>query len=104
MLLSLGTGQRTRPRTFGEIKDWGLVEWARRSSTPSSTACRTPSTSSSARRWATERYWRLQVELTEASDDLDDAGADNLRLLRRTARSWRGGPRGAGASRRGATY
>jgi hypothetical protein len=29
-----------------------------------------------------ERYWRLQVELTRASDDLDDATADNLVKLR----------------------
>ena len=32
-----------------------------------------------------ERYWRLQVELELASDDLDDAGEDNLRKLRRQA-------------------
>ena len=29
MLLSLGTGQRTRKRSFDEVKDWGLVEWAK---------------------------------------------------------------------------
>ncbi|MGH8518020.1 MAG: hypothetical protein ACREUE_11225, partial [Panacagrimonas sp.] len=28
-LLSLGTGQHTRKRTFADVKDWGLVEWAR---------------------------------------------------------------------------
>jgi hypothetical protein len=28
------------------------------------------------------RYWRLQVELTHASDHLDDARAENLRELR----------------------
>ena len=28
-LLSLGTGQRTRKRTFDDIKDWGLLEWAK---------------------------------------------------------------------------
>ena len=32
-----------------------------------------------------ERYWRLQVELTEANDDMDDASEENLRLLRRQA-------------------
>jgi hypothetical protein len=31
------------------------------------------------------RYWRLQVELTEASDALDDASEENLRRLRRQA-------------------
>src|SRR3954464_7820652 len=29
VLLSLGTGQRTTKRPWNEIKDWGLVEWAR---------------------------------------------------------------------------
>ena len=33
----------------------------------------------------TERYWRLQAELTLASDDLDDASEGNLRRLRRQA-------------------
>ena len=32
-----------------------------------------------------DRYWRLQVELTRASDDLDDATAENLAELRRHA-------------------
>ena len=32
-----------------------------------------------------ERYWRLQVELTHASDDLDDARERNIRALRRHA-------------------
>ena len=32
-----------------------------------------------------ERYWRLQVELTEANDDLDDATEQNLRRLREHA-------------------
>lgn len=27
VLLSLGTGERTRRRTFDEIEDWGLLEW-----------------------------------------------------------------------------
>jgi hypothetical protein len=29
-----------------------------------------------------ERYWRLQVELTRASDDLDDASKENIAALR----------------------
>ena len=29
VLLSLGTGQRTRKRSFDEVEDWGLLEWAR---------------------------------------------------------------------------
>ena len=29
VLLSLGTGQRTRKRSFEDVEDWGLLEWAR---------------------------------------------------------------------------
>jgi uncharacterized protein len=32
-----------------------------------------------------ERYWRLQIELHGASDDLDDASTGNLGALRRRA-------------------
>ena len=28
------------------------------------------------------KYWRLQVELTSASDDLDDANPENIEALR----------------------
>ena len=81
-LLSLGTGQRTHKRTFADVKDWGLVEWAK------------PildvvfDGASDAVHYQLEhtldetRYWRLQVELTDANDDLDDASDGNLRKLR----------------------
>ena len=42
VLVSLGTGERTHKRDFDEIKDWGLARLgAARSSTWSSTGCRT---------------------------------------------------------------
>jgi patatin-like phospholipase/acyl hydrolase len=83
VLLSLGTGAHTRKRPFDEVKDWGLVEWAR------------PlidvvfDGSSDAVDYQLRQvledgvYLRLQVELSSASDALDDASADNLRKLRR---------------------
>jgi hypothetical protein len=84
-LLSLGTGERTRKRTFADIDDWGLVEWAR----PildvvfdgQSDAVHYQLTHA----LEDGRYWRLQVELELASDDLDDASGGNLKLLRRHA-------------------
>src|SRR5215211_1060379 len=84
-LLSLGTGQRTRKRRFADVKDWGLLEWARPIldvvfdgvSDAVDYQLRHALTDGS--------YWRLQVELTEASDDLDDASEENRRELRRQA-------------------
>jgi patatin-like phospholipase/acyl hydrolase len=84
-LLSLGTGERTRKRSFEEIKDWGLVEWAR----PILDVVFDGSSDAVdyQLRHALEdgRYWRFQTELTRASDDLDDASEENLRLLREQA-------------------
>jgi patatin-like phospholipase/acyl hydrolase len=85
VLVSLGTGERTRRRGFEEIKDWGLVEWAR----PILDVVFDGSSDAvdyQLRHALGEGYWRFQVELTRASDDLDDASEQNLRLLRGHAR------------------
>jgi patatin-like phospholipase/acyl hydrolase len=85
VLVSLGTGERTRRRSFEEIKDWGLVEWAR----PILDVVFDGSSDAvdyQLRHALGEGYWRFQVELTRASDDLDDASERNLRLLREHAR------------------
>ena len=82
VLLSLGTGQRTRRRTFADIKDWGLLEWARPLLDVVFDGISDAVDHQLRNLLADERYWRLQVELTAASDDLDDASADNLRRLR----------------------
>jgi uncharacterized protein len=85
VLLSLGTGQRTRKRSFDQIDDWGLVEWAR----PILDVVFDGSSDAvdyHLRHVLGEgRYWRFQVELIAASDDLDDASAENLRALRARA-------------------
>ena len=85
VLLSLGTGQRTHKRTFEEIKDWGLAAWARPILDVVFDGASDAVNYQLERVLTTERYWRLQVELTLASDDLDDASEDNLRKLRSQA-------------------
>ena len=82
---SLGTGSHTRPLPYEKVKDWGKLEWAaadhrrrlrrRRRHRRRSARARSPAT----------RYVRLQTRLDEASDDLDDAAADNLAALRHEA-------------------
>jgi uncharacterized protein len=82
VLLSLGTGQRTRSRTFADVDDWGLVEWARPILDVVFDGI-SDAVDYQLRHVLDEgRYWRLQVELTRASDDLDDASPENLRELR----------------------
>lgn len=87
VVVSLGTGELTRPITYGEAADWGLAQWAVPllgtvldgvSDTVDHQLDRTLNDGDT-------RYWRLQTELTTGSDDLDDASATNLRALRRRA-------------------
>jgi len=85
VLLSLGTGERTHKRPFDEIKDWGLAAWARPILNVVFDGVSDAANYQLERVLTKERYYRFQVELTLASDDLDDAGEDNLRDLRRQA-------------------
>jgi uncharacterized protein len=85
VLLSLGTGQRTRSRRFADIDDWGLVEWARPILDVVFDGISDAVDYQLRHVLDAGRYWRLQVELTRASDDLDDATAENLAELRRHA-------------------
>ena len=82
VLLSLGTGQRTRKRSFDEIKDWGVAKWARPILDVVFDGVSDAVDYQLDHVLGGERYWRLQTELTLASDDLDDASEDNLARLR----------------------
>jgi uncharacterized protein len=82
ILLSLGTGERTNKRSFDEIKDWGLVEWARPILDVVFDGISDAVDYQVRHVLGDERYWRFQVELTRASDDLDDASEENIAALR----------------------
>jgi uncharacterized protein len=82
VLLSLGTGQRTRKRSFEEIKDWGVAKWARPILDVVFDGVSDAVDYQLDHVLGGDRYWRLQTELTVASDDLDDASEDNLAKLR----------------------
>ena len=86
LLLSLGTGQRTRKRSFEEIDDWGLLEWAKPILDVVFDGVSDAVDYQLKHALEDGRYWRLQAELDLASDDLDDAGQRNLELLRTQAR------------------
>jgi patatin-like phospholipase/acyl hydrolase len=84
-LLSLGTGQRTHKRSFDEVEDWGLVEWAKPILDVVFDGVSDAVDYQLRHALDDGHYWRLQVELDRAADDLDDAGERNLRLLREQA-------------------
>lgn len=84
-LLSLGTGQRTRQRSFADIDGWGLVEWAKPILDVVFDGVSDAVDYQLRHALDEGNYWRLQVELDTASDDLDNASVENLRELRAQA-------------------
>lgn len=84
-VLSLGTGELTRPIVFEETRTWGSALWVM-----SLLDCMFDGVSKAAdhqmQLFLGERYQRLQTSLESASDDMDDASEDNIRNLKRTAR------------------
>jgi patatin-like phospholipase/acyl hydrolase len=79
-VLSLGTGELTRPIHFEDARHWGKVGWVR-----PLIDCMFDGIAEAAdyqmRLLLGARYQRLQLSLQRPSDDLDDASADNLSLL-----------------------
>ena len=84
-LLSLGTGELTRPIPYEEALTWGSALWVM-----SVLDCMFDGVSKAAdhqmRLFLGDRYCRLQTRLESASDDMDDASKGNIRNLKRTAR------------------
>lgn len=80
VMVSLGTGQQTRPLPWKKVHDWGALEWAR----PLIDILldgQADAVDFQAGQLLEDRYWRIQTELQNASDNLDDASEDNLRAL-----------------------
>ena len=87
LVVSLGTGELTRPIPYDEAKSWGLAKWAQPilgvvfdgvSDTVDfqlGQLCRDPED-------RVARYLRLQTRLDEGSDDMDNASRGNIHVLR----------------------
>ncbi len=89
MVLSLGTGELTRPIPFVEAKDWGLLEWAGPilnivfdgvSDAVDYQLHQILNINEQQR-----RFFRFQTRLDKASDDLDDASPANMAAVRAEA-------------------
>jgi patatin-like phospholipase/acyl hydrolase len=84
LLLSLGTGEHTRPLPFEQVRNWGQLQWARPildvvfDGTADAVDLQLSALLG-------DGYVRLQTPLDEASDDLDDTSPGNLAALRREA-------------------
>jgi patatin-like phospholipase/acyl hydrolase len=84
LLLSLGTGEHTRPLPYAKVKGWGRLEWAEPIIDVVFDAA-SDVVEAQLQRLSGDHYIRLQTRLEEASDALDDASAGNLAALRREA-------------------
>ena len=81
LLISLGTGNLVRPITKDDALNWGAIHWARPlidvifdgSSCSVNFICK--------QILPDDMYYRMQVELRGASDDLDDASDANMQNL-----------------------
>jgi patatin-like phospholipase/acyl hydrolase len=87
LVVSLGTGERTLPLPYREVKGWGLARWAQPilnvvfdgvSSTVDYQLRHLLPAAGNGRR----RYWRFQAKLIGVADAMDDARPDNIRSLR----------------------
>lgn len=81
LLLSLGTGEHTRPLPYEKVKDWGQLEWARPVIDVVFDGGQ-DAVDMQLRALLPDGFVRLQTQLEKASDDLDDASSDNLERLR----------------------
>ena len=84
LLLSLGTGEHTRPLPCSKVKDWGQLEWARPVIDVVFDGGQDV-VDLQLRALLPDGFVRLQTRLEKASDDLDDASSDNLQRLREEA-------------------
>jgi uncharacterized protein len=89
VIASLGTGTHTRPIEYADAKHWGLIGWARpildvvfdgvsRTTDYEVHQLLPPD-------GTRQRYFRFQVPLTTASDELDNTDPENLDDLKKQA-------------------
>jgi predicted acylesterase/phospholipase RssA len=89
IVVSLGTGQNTRPIHYRDARTWGLAKWAQPAFTcvfdgvsdtvdhQMAVLCDAPDRG--------RRYFRFQTELDSAMDDMDNATRTNVLALERKA-------------------
>ncbi|HWU34687.1 MAG TPA: patatin-like phospholipase family protein [Methylovorus sp.] len=85
LLVSLGTGELVRPITFEEAKDWGKAGWVL-----PLLSCMFDGVADAAnyqmQMLLGDHYYRLQTELSIASDDMDNTTQGNIENLKAEAK------------------
>jgi patatin-like phospholipase/acyl hydrolase len=87
VVLSIGTGERTRSIDLKSAQEWGALEWA----IPIIDVLfdgNTDSVDYIARQLVGDGYFRMQTELLVGLDDLDDVSATNIAALEALAKDY----------------
>ncbi len=89
-MVSLGTGELTRPLPHSEVKGWGLIQWAQPILNVvfdgvSDTVNYQLDAILNRNATSGQRYYRFQTTLYIGKDDLDDASSTNLYALKHLA-------------------
>ena len=87
LVVSLGTGERTLPLRYHDVKGWGLARWAQPILNVvldgvSSTVDYQLRHMLPPEAGGHKRYWRFQTRLSGDTDAMDDARPDNIRSLK----------------------
>lgn len=85
LMVSLGTGQLTRPITFEEARDWGLAQWALPILSLVFDGVSDAVDYQLRQILGEKQFFRFQVTLDTANDDMDDASPANLLALKQEA-------------------
>jgi hypothetical protein len=81
VLVSLGTGAQNRPLMYDRVKDWGQLQWAQPILDVTFSGISATTDYQLEQILGEDHYFRLDTELTIASDDMDCASPENLRKL-----------------------
>jgi hypothetical protein len=79
-MVSLGTGSLTRPLPYDEVKDWGLLQWARPILGVAFDGVSSATEFQLQQILGADNH-RLQATLDIASDDMDNVTPENLHNL-----------------------
>ena len=85
LVVSLGTGSQNRPILYDRARTWGQLQWARPVLDVVFEGVSATTDYQLAQILGDARYFRIETELTIASDDLDRADAANIATLREQA-------------------
>ncbi|MFC1716679.1 patatin-like phospholipase family protein, partial [Candidatus Poribacteria bacterium] len=87
LIVSLGTGQSSRPILYDEAKDWGLANWALPILNVVFDGVSDTVEYQLQRLLSPECYYRFQTRLSDDNDDMDDASRENIRALKLLAQN-----------------